>query len=81
MAVFVFGSTPPQYLFKNSSLLIADWKEFLSTVTDEQKVKKIRLHENTGRPLGNKSFVKGPEKLLNRSLNPLKPGPKRKDRR
>jgi hypothetical protein len=31
MAVFVFGSTPPQYLFKNSSLLIADWKEFLST--------------------------------------------------
>src|SRR4030066_2082695 len=36
--VFVSGSTPPQYLFKNSSLLIADWKEFLSTVTVQGRV-------------------------------------------
>ena len=54
--------------------VIGDWKEFLSTETDEQKVKKIRHHENSGRPLGDETFDARLEKLLNCSLKLIKPG-------
>ena len=42
--------------------------------TDDQMVKKIRRHENTGRPLGHETFVARAEKLLNYSLKLIKPG-------
>ena len=54
--------------------MVGDWKEFLSMETDDQMVKKIRRHENTGRPLGHETFVARPEKLLNCSLELIKPG-------
>jgi len=42
--------------------------------------KLIKLHERTGRPLGEDSFVEKLEKMLNIKLKKNKPGPKPKKR-
>jgi len=39
----------------------------------------MRLHENTGRPMGDKGFVRKLEALLDRVLTPGKPGRPKKD--
>ena len=38
----------------------------------------MHLHENTGRPLGDKGFVKTWETMLGRVLTPGKPGRQKK---
>ena len=39
---------------------------------------ELRLHENTGRPLGSEQFVKRLEQALGRRLTPGRPGRPRK---
>ena len=60
---------------------VEDWKEFLSSKTGREEMEAIRLHEKTGRPLGETGFVKQLERRLDRILAPLKPGPKPKGRK
>lgn len=52
-----------------------DWKSFLGQGL-ESDYAAIRSSERTGRPLGDKSFVRKLEKKLDRVLTRRKPGPK-----
>lgn len=56
--------------------MIDDWKEFLSTEVDKYEIGLVKLHERTGRPLGNDIFIENLEEILNRDLKKKKPGPK-----
>ncbi|HEX2952713.1 MAG TPA: transposase [Bacillota bacterium] len=55
---------------------VADWRQFLSEGVEESAQKLLERHEHTGRPLGDESFLVRLEKLLNRSLQKQRPGPK-----
>jgi putative transposase len=55
---------------------IKDWSKFLSEEEKKEDLKLFRRHGNTGRPLGDKSFIKYLEKKLGVSLTKRKPGPK-----
>jgi putative transposase len=57
--------------------VVGNWREFLQ-LTDEEEIKRFKQHENSGRPLGENSFVDMLEGQLGRILYPQKPGPKRK---
>ena len=59
--------------------LIPNWKEFLTTFPSEDDLQTLRLHERTGRPLGDDNFINHLEKVTSRSLKRLKPGPKKCD--
>ncbi|MFP4356802.1 MAG: transposase [Phycisphaerae bacterium] len=65
--------------------LIADWscswREYLAERTDGEMARELSLHESTGRPLGEKSFVQHLGELLGRDLLPGKPGRPPKQRR
>lgn len=52
-----------------------DWKEYISS--GDEEIELLRKHIRTGRPLGKKGFVERLEKITNRTLRKLKPGPKR----
>lgn len=56
--------------------LIDDWKEFLEAEVNQEDANALRMHERTGRPLGNAIFVEKLEKILGRSLKKKKSGPK-----
>jgi len=56
------------------------WKKFLSFDAGELEIELFRKHERTGRPLGEDSFIEKLERLLDRKLEPQKPGPKMKDK-
>ena len=58
--------------------LIPDWSNFLATSTEEE-LNLLHRHERTGRPLGDLGFVETLEQILGRTLQPQKPGPKKKD--
>ncbi|MFH1867753.1 MAG: transposase [Candidatus Omnitrophota bacterium] len=68
--------TDPLISEKFLSTLIDDWKEFLQAEVEQKIVSMLRLHEGTGRPLGNVAFIEKLEKILGRSLKKKKPGPK-----
>ena len=55
---------------------VSDWKAFLDQGLDNAAREAIRASERTGRPLGDKSFVRKLEKKLDRVLTRAKPGPK-----
>ena len=54
------------------------WGEFLLQPGEDDLGRKLRLHERTGRPLGDQPFLQRLEKLLARPLMPSKPGRPRK---
>jgi len=54
---------------------VADWRDFL-TLSSEEELEVLHLHERTGRPLGDEGFITKLELLLGRVLRPQKPGPK-----
>ena len=60
--------------------MVDDWRAFLSREIGSSEEKLIKLHERTGRPLGEDSFVEKLEKMLNIKLRKNKPGPKPKKR-
>ena len=57
--------------------LIPNWKDFLMTFPSEDDLQRLRLHERTGRPLGDDNFINNLEILTSRSLKRKKPGPKK----
>jgi len=63
------------------SIINGDWGDFLAETLSPAELDDIRKHEQTGRPLGNVSFVSHLERLLDRELRPRKPGrkPKKSD--
>ena len=58
------------------SLIMGDWRSFLTEAISSGEYDGIRKHEKTGRPLGDISFVSHLENLLGRELRPRKPGRK-----
>ena len=44
--------------------------------TMEESDAEFMRHSSTGRPLGDDSFIEKAERLLNRGLKKMKPGPK-----
>ena len=57
--------------------IAGDWNLFLAA-PEAEHLRKIRKHENTGRPLGTSKFVDHLEATLGRSFKRGKPGPKKK---
>ena len=58
---------------------VCTWGEYLTDGDDPQLGPRLRRHENTGRPLGERTFVERLSRLLERDLLPKKPGPKPKE--
>jgi putative transposase len=56
--------------------MVDDWAEVLRAEIEEKRLQEIRLHECTGRPLGDVSFVERLESASGRLLKRRKPGPK-----
>jgi putative transposase len=69
-------------LVKDSLLkgLIGNWKDFLNTALGDDDVRLFQLHERTGRPLGDNSFIEKLESLLKMKLKKKKSGRKRKEK-
>ena len=60
--------------------LIGNWKDFFNTPSGDDDVRLLKLHERTGRPLGDNSFIEKLESLLNISLKKKRAGCKKKDK-
>ena len=67
-------------LVKTGPLLeiAGDWQTFLTGSISENEAEKLRIHERTGRPLGDTGFTLNLEALLGRTFRHKKPGPKKK---
>lgn len=55
------------------------WEDFLHVTVRDEEIREMRMHEQTGRPLGSVSFVEDVEQVLGRLLKPKKAGRKPKD--
>ena len=58
--------------------LVPDWRGFLNESNDPTADERLRLHSRTGGPLGDHNFVEKLESITGRTLQPRKPGPKRR---
>lgn len=58
--------------------IVQDWRSFIGEDITEKEIGLFRLHERTGRPLGNESFQETVEDSVCRVLRRQKPGPKKK---
>ncbi|MFA5119180.1 MAG: transposase [Candidatus Omnitrophota bacterium] len=58
---------------------IKDWKSFLSHGDESSIMSLMKSHANTGRPLGDDTFIKKLEKLTGKHLKKQKPGPKKEE--
>lgn len=56
--------------------MAGNWQDFLDTAISQQEMEALRSHERTGRPLGNDRFLTRLEKMLERALKRMTPGPK-----
>ncbi len=56
--------------------MAGNWRDFLNTAISQQEMEALRSHERTGRPIGNDKFMNKLEKMLERTLKRMKPGPK-----
>ncbi len=59
-------------------IFVPEWRAYLDLQTPEETVARLRRHERTGRPLGERGFIGRLEQLLGRQLHRQKPGPKPK---
>ena len=57
--------------------MVPDWRELLASGLDEEEITLLRLHERTGRPLGDEEFIVRLEQRTGRILRKKKPGPKK----
>ena len=55
--------------------ICGDWEVYLKQAMEESDAEFMR-HSSTGHPLGADSFIEKAERLLNRGLKKMKPGPK-----
>jgi putative transposase len=58
--------------------LVADWRSFIEEDITGAEIERFRLHERTGRPLGEAAFLERMETMVGRVLKRQKPGPKQK---
>ncbi|OHB76569.1 MAG: hypothetical protein A2Z34_09735 [Planctomycetes bacterium RBG_16_59_8] len=56
---------------------VPDWKAYLLEGVHRESIRRIREHEVSGLPLGDKLFVKSLERTYKRTLVKQKPGPRR----
>jgi putative transposase len=54
--------------------LVSDWQALLGSAMPDEQVNVLRMHERTGRPLGNEIFIKQLEHKLGKILLPQKAG-------
>ena len=59
--------------------LMSDWRSFIEEDITGEEIERYRLHERTGRPLGDEAFVERMEKVVCRVLRRRKPRPRKKD--
>jgi len=57
---------------------VSNWREYLDSALDGTTVDILRKHSNTGRPLGDESFLAMLEQKAGRVLRPLQQGRKKK---
>jgi putative transposase len=57
--------------------IVGDWRSFINEDVPGEEIERYRLHERTGRPLGDEDFLERIEKLICRDLRRQKPGPKK----
>ena len=57
--------------------LVPDWTAVVAEDVPEDRVRALRRHEATGRPLGGERFLERLENLVGRVLRPRKPGRKK----
>ena len=55
---------------------VSDWSEYLQQPNDPQKITDLRIHSNTGRPLGSESFVARLSQIVGCDIRPKKRGRK-----
>ncbi len=55
-----------------------DWRAFLRAEEDGAMLERLRRHGRPGRPPGEVSFLRRPERRLDRRLVPVAPGRPRK---
>ena len=60
--------------------LVGDWKDFLNVVSCDDDIRLLQLHERTGRPLKNNSFIEKLESLLKINLRRKRAGRKKKEK-
>jgi len=58
---------------------VNNWSDLLSS-DDSVKFDEVRMHERSGRPLGEECFIEKVSMLTGRDLAKKKPGPKQSDR-
>ena len=66
-----------EWLAERTAGWVCTWGEFLAR-SDDETAARLRRHESTGRPLGDRSFQESLGVLLGRDLVPRRPGRKRK---
>ena len=54
--------------------LVDNWQTLLDSAMSDKEIKALRMHERTGRPLGDETFVKRLERKLGKILVPQKAG-------
>jgi putative transposase len=84
-AAHVTGRADPlaevDWLFDATKGWTCTWGEYLRELDEPKLGRQLHCHENTGRPMGEESFLKRLEKQLGRSLIPGKGGrPRKKDK-
>ena len=70
--------SPEIWLVEQTRGWVCSWREHLAGESAADTAAELRLHENTGRPLGSEQFVKRLEQALGRRLTPGRPGRPRK---
>jgi putative transposase len=60
---------------------VDDWRAYLTAGAGEEDAALLRLHERTGRPLGDTRFVARLERRLGRPLRKKPPGRPRKNKK
>ena len=68
------GVAETTWLTERTAGWVCTWAKHLRTRDEKDFGSVMRLHEATGRPLGDKSFLKCLESLLGRALLPGHPG-------
>ena len=59
---------------EDTSAWMCSWSEYLCATDDRAVTEAMRRYENTGRPLGDDSFIRRIGTLLGRDLIPRKGG-------
>ncbi|MBL7131924.1 MAG: transposase [Candidatus Omnitrophica bacterium] len=69
-------------LVKDSLLkgIIKNWQDFLDLALNDDEVRLFQLHERTGRPLGDNTFIEKLESLLKINLKKKRAGRRKKEK-